>query len=52
MKTSRIFVAAGVFNVYSRSAALLAQTSATLQTVSGGRFILGLGASGPGVIER
>jgi alkanesulfonate monooxygenase SsuD/methylene tetrahydromethanopterin reductase-like flavin-dependent oxidoreductase (luciferase family) len=52
MKTSRIFLAGGVFNVYSRSAALLAQTAATLQVVSGGRFILGLGASGPGVVER
>ncbi len=52
MKTSRIGVAAGVFNVYSRSAALLAQTAVTLQTVSGGRFILGLGASGPRVIEN
>jgi alkanesulfonate monooxygenase SsuD/methylene tetrahydromethanopterin reductase-like flavin-dependent oxidoreductase (luciferase family) len=51
-RTSRIFLASGVFNVYSRSAALIAQTAATLQTVSGGRFILGLGASGPGVIER
>jgi alkanesulfonate monooxygenase SsuD/methylene tetrahydromethanopterin reductase-like flavin-dependent oxidoreductase (luciferase family) len=52
MQTSRIFLAAGVFNVYSRSPALLAQTAATLQTISGGRFLLGLGASGPGVIER
>lgn len=52
LKTSRIRLAAGVFNVYSRSAALLAQTSATVQTISGGRFILGLGASGPRVIEK
>lgn len=52
MRTSHIFLAAGIFNVYSRTPALLAQTAATLQTISGGRFILGLGASGPGVIER
>lgn len=51
MRTTRIGLAAGVFNVYSRSAALIAQTAATLQTVSGGRFILGLGASGPRVVE-
>jgi alkanesulfonate monooxygenase SsuD/methylene tetrahydromethanopterin reductase-like flavin-dependent oxidoreductase (luciferase family) len=51
-RTREIFLASGVFNVYSRSAALLAQTAATLQHLSSGRFILGLGASGPGVIER
>lgn len=51
-ETQRIELAAGVFNVYSRSAMLIAQSAATLQELSGGRFILGLGASGPGVIER
>lgn len=50
--TERISIASGVFNVYSRSAALLAQTAATLQDISRGRFILGLGASGPRVVER
>ncbi|HEX8918964.1 MAG TPA: LLM class flavin-dependent oxidoreductase [Chloroflexota bacterium] len=49
--TERIKIASGVFNVYSRSAALLAQTAASLQDASGGRFVLGLGASGPKVIE-
>ena len=52
LNTSRIKLAAGVFNVFSRSAALIAQTAATLQHLSRGRFILGLGASGPGVVER
>lgn len=51
-KTTRIGIASGVFNVYSRSAALIAQTVATLQTISGGRFTLGLGPSGPRVIEN
>jgi coenzyme F420-dependent oxidoreductase len=50
-RTSRIRIAAGVLNVYSRSAGLIAQTSATLQDLSSGRFILGLGTSGPRVIE-
>ncbi len=51
-ETDRIKLASGVFNVYSRSAALVAQTAATLQDASGGRFILGLGASGPTVVEN
>jgi F420-dependent oxidoreductase-like protein len=50
-ETRRIHLAAGVFNVYSRSAMLIAQTAATLQSLSGGRFLLGLGASGPIVVE-
>lgn len=49
--TERIKLASGVFNVFSRSAALLAQTAASLQNLSGNRFILGLGTSGPIVIE-
>ena len=51
-ETGRIRLASGIFNVYSRSAALIAQTAATLQDVSHGRFILGLGASGPTVVEN
>lgn len=38
--------------VYSRSPALIGQTAATLQEVSEGRFRLGLGPSGPIVIEN
>lgn len=52
LSTRSLRLASGVFNVYSRSAALIAQTAATLQEMSGGRFVLGLGTSGPGVIER
>ena len=51
-ETNRIKLASGVFNVYSRSAALIAQTAATLQDASHGRFMLGLGASGPTVVEN
>ncbi|MGI8968361.1 MAG: LLM class flavin-dependent oxidoreductase [Chloroflexota bacterium] len=50
--TSRISIASGVLNVYSRSPTLIAQTAATLQELSNGRFILGLGASGPTVVEH
>lgn len=49
--TSTLRLAAGILSVYSRSAALLAQTAAGLDALSGGRFELGLGASGPQVVE-
>jgi F420-dependent oxidoreductase-like protein len=48
----RINLATGVVNVFSRSPALIAQSAATLDRVSGGRCILGLGTSGPGLVER
>jgi F420-dependent oxidoreductase-like protein len=50
-KTDRIEIGTGIVNVYSRTAALMAMTAAGCDYVSDGRFILGLGASGPQVIE-
>jgi F420-dependent oxidoreductase-like protein len=50
-KTSRVEIGTGIVNVYSRTAALMAMTAAGCDYVSDGRFILGLGASGPQVIE-
>ncbi len=50
-KTERVEVGTGILNVYSRTAPAIAQTAAGLDMVSNGRFILGLGASGPQVIE-
>lgn len=50
--TRSLFLASGVFSIYSRSAALVAQTAAGLQEFSGNRFLLGLGTSGPIVVER
>ncbi len=50
-KTERIQLASGIFQLGTRSPALLAQTALTLAKVSDNRFILGLGASGPQVIE-
>ena len=49
--TDRIEIGTGIVNVYSRTAALMAMTAAGCDYVSGGRFILGLGASGPLVVE-
>ena len=50
-KTERLEIASGIFQLYSRTPALTAMTAAGLDFVSGGRFTLGLGASGPQVIE-
>ena len=50
-KTERVEIGTGIVNVYSRTAALIAMTAAGCDYVSDGRFILGLGASGPQVIE-
>ena len=50
-KTTTLEIGADILNVYSRTPALLAMTAAGLDYVSGGRFTLGLGASGPQVIE-
>lgn len=49
--TNRVEIGTGIVNIYSRSAALMAMTAAGCDYVSDGRFILGLGASGPQVIE-
>jgi F420-dependent oxidoreductase-like protein len=49
-QTERIKLATGIVNVFSRSPALIAQTAASLDRISGGRFVLGLGTSGHQVI--
>lgn len=50
-KTETIEIAAGILNVFSRTPGALLQTAAGLDNVSGGRAVIGLGASGPQVIE-
>ncbi|MFC0109775.1 LLM class F420-dependent oxidoreductase [Kibdelosporangium aridum] len=50
-KTERVQIGSAILPIYSRTPALIAQTAAGLDAVSGGRAILGLGASGPQVIE-
>ena len=49
-RTQRIQLGTGIVNVFSRTPALLAQTAATLDMISDGRFILGLGTSGYQVV--
>ena len=50
-RTERLEIGTGIVNVYSRTAALMAMTAAGCDYVSNGRFVLGLGASGPQVVE-
>src|SRR5687767_11761978 len=50
-RTSRVQIGSAILPLYSRTPALIAQTAAGLDAVSGGRAILGLGASGPQVVE-
>jgi len=50
-QTESIDIGSAVFQIPARTPAMTAMTSATLDTLSGGRFRLGLGVSGPQVSE-
>jgi F420-dependent oxidoreductase-like protein len=50
-RTRRLQLASGIMQIYTRTPTLTAMTAAGLDYVSGGRFNLGLGASGPQVVE-
>src|SRR6266581_425663 len=50
--TKRIKIGAGIANIYSRTPAVLASATATLDERSNGRIILGLGPSGANVVEH
>ena len=50
-KTATMELQTGILPMYSRTPTNLAMTAAGLDYISGGRFILGIGASGPQVIE-
>ena len=49
--TTRIKVGSGIMQIPGRTPANTAMTAATLDLMSGGRFLLGLGTSGPQVVE-
>lgn len=51
LRTERIRFGTAITNVYARSPPVLAMAGASLARLSGGRAILGLGASHPGVVE-
>jgi F420-dependent oxidoreductase-like protein len=50
-RTSTVQIASGILPIYTRTPTLLAMTAAGVDAISDGRCILGLGASGPQVIE-
>ncbi|MDA0364940.1 MAG: LLM class F420-dependent oxidoreductase [Chloroflexi bacterium] len=50
-RTRAIRLGTGIMQIGARTPAMVAMTALTMQSVSGGRFILGLGTSGPQVIE-
>ena len=50
-RTERVQLATSIVNVFSRSATAIAVTAASLDEMSDGRFILGLGSSGAQVVE-
>jgi hypothetical protein len=51
VRTERITIGSGILGIWSRSAATVAMAAATLHAISGGRFVLGLGASTPQLAE-
>ncbi|MCO1660169.1 LLM class F420-dependent oxidoreductase [Pseudonocardia humida] len=50
-RTERVQIGSGILPIYTRTPSLTAMTAAGLDALSGGRMILGLGTSGPQVIE-
>src|SRR5689334_24185612 len=50
-RTERIHVASGIMQMPARTPAMTAMTAMTLDHLSGGRFLCGLGVSGPQVVE-
>lgn len=50
-RTERMLLGSGIMQVGTRTPVALAQTAITLSNLSGGRFLLGLGPSGPQVME-
>jgi alkanesulfonate monooxygenase SsuD/methylene tetrahydromethanopterin reductase-like flavin-dependent oxidoreductase (luciferase family) len=50
--TERLRLVTGIVNPFTRGPAVLAQSAGSLQEASGGRFVLGLGASSDVAVER
>jgi len=52
MLSSKLRFGTAIVPIYTRSAALIAMSAATVQNLSGGRFVLGLGISSPTIVEN
>ena len=50
-RTERVLLGSGIIQLGTRTPMAIARAAITLSNISGGRFLLGLGASGPQVIE-
>ena len=50
-RTSKIRLATGIVQLGARTPAMLAMSALSMQSLSGGRFVLGIGTSGPQVME-
>src|ERR1700739_3570721 len=50
-RTERVRLATGIAQLGARTPAMLAMSAMSLQNISGGRFVLGIGTSGPQVME-
>jgi F420-dependent oxidoreductase-like protein len=50
-RTERMLLGSGIIQLGTRTPVAIARAAITLSNISGGRFLLGLGASGPQVIE-
>src|SRR3954466_2839165 len=50
-QTSTIKLGSGIFQIPGRTPAMTAMTAATIDQLSGGRMVLGIGSSGPQVAE-
>jgi alkanesulfonate monooxygenase SsuD/methylene tetrahydromethanopterin reductase-like flavin-dependent oxidoreductase (luciferase family) len=51
VRTQRVTLGTGILGIWNRSAATVAMAAASLHAISGGRFVLGLGASTPQLAE-
>jgi probable F420-dependent oxidoreductase len=52
MLSDKLRFGTAIIPVYTRSAALIAMSAATVQNLSGGRFVLGLGISSPTIVQQ
>ena len=52
MLSPKLRFGTAIVPIYTRSAALIAMSAATVQNLSGGRFVLGLGISSPTIVQQ